>query len=256
MKKQFILDFVNTMILISTLLLSSCQKQDADDVLSKVGSSEITSSDSASSEPEKDESSKIEESSKPEETSKPEISSKPKPTTSSKPAPTPSQTTSKVTSQVKPDAERIVGKWEATIDISKSLADQGFDMPSPANVKTFYEFTQSKTAIVTIDEASYRNMATPLLEQSLRNVVSQQYGMTLEDFAAQNSTTIQALIDASMEESVKNLTQTGTYKMEGKKLTITLNTTGEADTYTYSFINDNKLTLSSDGESETFTRVK
>ena len=42
------------MILISSLLLSSCQKANKDDVLSNTGSAEITSSETATSEPEKE----------------------------------------------------------------------------------------------------------------------------------------------------------------------------------------------------------
>lgn len=261
MKKVRFLSSIVALLLVSVLLLSSCTPKNNETTSSDEVSSETTVSENVTSTPEKEtDSSKSEESSEPktEVSSKPktEVSSKPHPVVSTKPSSTPSQNNSKVTTQTKPDSERIVGKWSATIDISAGLAAQGFEVSSPANVKAFYEFTANKTAIITLDEASYRNMATPLLEQALRSVVNQQYGTTLEEFATQNNTTIQALIDASMEESVKSLTQTGTYKLEGKNLIITLTATGENDAYTYSFISDDKLSLTSDGETATFTKVK
>ena len=234
------------------LVFSSCTKHNKENASSDIVSSEAASSEKENSSTQNTNST---QSAKPEESSEPEVSQKPNSVASTKPSSTPSQNTSKVVTQTKPDSERIVGKWEAVIDISKGLAESGFEITSAVNVKTFYEFTSSKTAIITMDEASYRSIATPLLEQSLRSVVTQQYGITLEEFASQNNTTIQALIDASMEESVKNLTQTGSYKIEGKNLTITLTATGENDTYTYSFISDDKLSLTSEGETATFTRV-
>ncbi len=240
---------------------TSCKNQNDDDVLSHIGSSEITSSDTATSEPKKDESSKPENSSKPEtsskpkESSKPSVSSKPKPAVTSKPAPTSSKTTSKAVAQTKPNSERILGKWVTTTDISSDLKQQGFNASSPTNVKVYYEFNNN-TLTIKIDEASFRSIATPLLKQALIDVISQQYGMTLAEFIAQNNTTEEALINASMDEAVKNLSQFTTYKVDGDTLHLNITEFYQYKICGYSFSGDNKLSISYENKTINLTRVK
>lgn len=263
-------------VLMLFAVLTSCKKQNTDDVISHIGSSEITSSEAATSEPEKE---KEPESSKPEESSKPQESSKPKPEVSSKPqtsstpkvelpieiptpipTPTPESTPTpepdpEPTPEQKTDAELLIGKWATTVDMAKGVRDAGFTIDGAADITTTYEFTASNTVIIKIDEEQFRVSGRPVIEQMLTQMVAQQYNMTLEEFAAQNDMTSEELVTITVEATIDSASDISEYTLNKNGIYIKDSSTGQYALYTYEFKSEDELILTYEGEPATFTRV-
>ncbi len=289
MKKRFILAFATTMILISTLLLSSCQKQNDDDVLSKVGSSEITSSDTATSEPEKEEKP---ESSKPETPKKPATSQKPNTETSSKskdnvsskpkielpieiptpiptpkpePTPTPkpesskpeetSEPESELTPELKTDAELLVGKWANKEDLGESLREEGIAVTGSATVTTIYEFTSNGTVICKIDEAGFMENARPLMEQMINILIVQQYQLTVDEFIAQIGMSFDEFVTLTMQATIDEASSIAEYKLDKNGIYIKDSSSNDYALFTYEFKGEDELILTYQGDSQSFTRI-
>lgn len=255
-------------------VLTSCKKQNDDDVLSHVNSSEITSSDTSTSEPakeEKPESSKPENSSKPETSSKPKETSKPKEEVSSKPKveppieiptlkPTPIPTPTPEpepdpTPMQKTDAELLIGKWATTVNMAKDLREAGFTIDTEAYITTTYEFTPSSTVVIKIDEEQFRADGRPMVKQMLTQMVAELHQITLEEFAAQSGMTVDEVVDVTVEATIESASDVSEYILNKNGIYIKDSTTDQYGLYLYEFKEEDKLVLTYEGVSRTFTRV-
>lgn len=268
---------------------TSCKEQNNEDVLSKVGSSEITSSETATSEPEKE---KEPESSKPETPKKPTASQKPNTETSSKskdnvsskpkvelpieiptplptpkpePTPTPKPESSKpeetskpeseLTPELKSDAELLVGKWANKEDLGESLREEGIAVTGSATVTTIYEFTSNGTVICKIDEAEFMANARPLMEQMINILIVQQYQMTVDEFIAQIGMTFDEFVTLTMQATIDEASSIAEYTLNENGIYIKDSSSDQYSLFTYEFKGENELILTYQGDSQTFTRI-
>ena len=265
---------------------TSCQKDNKNNASSDMVSSEITSSDTATSEPEKDletESSKPETPKNPETSSKPktETSSKPKDNVSSKPktelpieipvikpnpkptpkpepTPTPEPTpkpTPEPTPEQKTDAELLIGKWVSTVDMAEGLKESGFEITETAIVSMTYEFTASNTVVTKLDEDKFRTVVRPAIEQMVTQIITTQYQMTVEEFEAESGMTFADLVTITIESAIEAASEISEYKLDKNGIYIKDTATGQYDLYTYEFKSDDELILTYDNIPKTFTRV-
>lgn len=269
--------------------VTSCKEQNNEDVLSKVGSSEITSSETATSEPEKE---KEPESSKPETPKKPTASQKPNTETSSKskdnvsskpkvelpieiptplptpkpePTPTPKPESSKpeetskpeseLTPELKSDAELLVGKWANKEDLGESLRGEGIAVTGSATVTTIYEFTSNGTVICKIDEAEFMANARPLMEQMINILIVQQYQMTVDEFIAQIGMTFDEFVTLTMQATIDEASSIAEYTLNENGIYIKDSSSDQYSLFTYEFKGENELILTYQGDSQTFTRI-
>ena len=264
---------------------TSCKEQNNEDVLSKVGSSEITSSETATSEPEKE---KEPESSKPETPKKPATSQKPNTETSSKskdnvsskpkvelpieiptPLPTPKPETesvsskpqetskpeSELTPELKSDAELLVGKWANKEDLGESLRGEGIAVTGSATVTTIYEFTSNGTVICKIDEAEFMANARPLMEQMINILIVQQYQMTVDEFIAQIGMSYDEFVTLTMQATIDEASSIAEYTLNENGIYIKDSSSDQYSLFTYEFKGENELILTYQGDSQTFTRI-
>lgn len=294
MKKLGLLAVIIAMLLTSSFLFSSCQKQNADNVSSDIISEEITSSDASTSEPEKEaESSKAENSSKPETSSKPKESSKPtssknntssnflsnititptfprpqkEQSVSSKPEVDMDELDSYFSTDSIPETELdkhkklIIGTWNFTYDLTPILVASGYKVNEPIILEHYYTFNNDRSYFVTVsDKQAYYDKVGPYvipkIETQLKNELSREH-ITEAEFKLVMGITVSDYAKIIFRNQVNTpLYRSGGYFFSDGKLCLGDTDSGTLDQCLYAFIDDDTLVITYDEGSITVRRHK
>ncbi len=154
--------------------------------------------------------------------------------------------------------ELIVGKWTAKGDLAPILADQGINVEGPLEITLNTEFTTSGTLIERANSAEIHPILVVATKQALLDEIAAQ-NMTQADFEAQIGMTLDEYVEdalASLELDYENLfTFIAEYKFVDDVLLVKSDDTPFVETQ-YTFINDNTLKITTDGDETVYTRVK
>lgn len=177
--------------------------------------------------------------------SKPSTSSKTassKPVTSSAPEKTP--------------AQKIVGKWRGSIDIAPLLAEEDMIVEGEQLVSCDVEYAAGGVLYEVIDRTSLKTVYTNVLNKSLNDTLVQQ-NLTRQEFEAQLGKTCEEFIEETIQSVMDLIPQTiiSAYKFEGNDLYVRDQDDTDFVKTQYSFSGENKLTITEDGVSITYTRI-
>ncbi len=154
----------------------------------------------------------------------------------------------------KTPAELVIGKWTATSDIAPVLIESGINVEAPLNITLNTEFTTSGTIIETVDKQQMHNILFVACKQAILEELTAQ-GKTQTDFEAEQGRTLDELINEYIAQYDNMFTFIAQYRFENETLLVKFDDNPFVET-TYKFTDDDTLTITTDSEETTYTRVK
>jgi len=254
-KKLFSRSLVLTLVISLALVVALCGCGETGDVSSSIDASsnvsetstEATSTQAQTSQ--QSETSKVSSAVSKNQTSsavsKPSTSSKTassKPVTSSAPEKTP--------------AQKIVGKWRGSVDMASLLAEEGMIVDGEQFVTCDVEYTAGGVRYEVIDRISLKTVYTNVFNKALDDSLAQQ-NLTRQEFEAQLGKTCEEFMEENLKTAMDLIPQTiiSAYKFEENDLYVRDQDDTDFVKTQYSFSGENKLTITEDGVSITYTRI-
>lgn len=289
MKKLGFLAFVIAMGLISSVVLSSCQKQNTKGVSSDIVSSEMTSAETSTSEPEKEaetSSPKSESSEESKASSKPKpVSSKnsvssdflsnititppfPRPqkeqTVSSEPEDDDSDFDSYFSTESYPETEldkhkRLIrGEWDFDLDLTPYLIASGYDVKEPIILPHQYVFSDRSYTITVSNRQEFNDKVGPYIipkiEKQLKNELKRE-GITEAEFKMVMGMSVSDYAKKIFRTQVHTpVSRSGGYFFKDGKLYLGDLAGSTTEECIYAFIDDNTLVITYDDGSVTVRR--
>ena len=151
------------------------------------------------------------------------------------------------------NADKIIGKWETTMDLTETMNTQFTTNPALSqfkdyltledfNLKMYFEFNADGTYATTFDEATLNTSLDNLLaalKTAMKGylqaiITSQGVNITVEQLLEAQNTDLDTMVNSSFnrEETIKSMTsgaQSGKYEVKGNQLFLSKTPDGTID---------------------------